>query len=325
MKNRCKYSVATFVMVVAIFLLMGCGNANENVTETKETESASEIVTEDMDTETAAAEEENSEKLNTEALDTEVLEEDSSENDGSETGNSKSENSSNGNLGSGNSKNESSAAGNSGSGNSKNESSTTGNSGSAGNGTSTEPYYDKTMAQAIWGYVNAERTAAGLSEISWDENVYSFACQRAQAIIADFSHNGCGGYGENILYCSAPASAYDLHMLWYNSQGHHDNYMRANYTGGACAVYYSNGIYYAVENFYGSSSPVYDTREINGQTINVTKEQAEAIDTGHYWIASNGAVVFYTSPYDYGCYAATEAEVDAAMEEFISCHSAPFY
>jgi uncharacterized protein YkwD len=112
--------------------------------------------------------------------------------------------------------------------------------------------YDKAMAQEIWGYVNAERTAAGLNALEWDENIYDFACQRAQAIITDFSHNGHGNYGENILSrpSSMTSSAYDLHMQWHDSQGHHDNYMYSKYISGACAVYCYDGTYYAVEDFY---------------------------------------------------------------------------
>jgi uncharacterized protein YgiM (DUF1202 family) len=112
--------------------------------------------------------------------------------------------------------------------------------------------YDRAMAQEIWGYVNAERTAAGLNALEWDEDIYNFACQRAQAIVTDFSHNGHGNYGENILSrpFSMTSSAYDLHMQWYNSQGHHDNYMYSKYTSGACAVYYYDGTYYGVEDFY---------------------------------------------------------------------------
>lgn len=108
--------------------------------------------------------------------------------------------------------------------------------------------FNRATAQEIWEYVNAERTAAGLNPIAWDENIYNFACQRAQAIVNDFSHNGHGNYAENIFYGSNK-SGYDIHMCWYNSPGHHTNYMTSYYTHGACAVYVHNGVSYAVENF----------------------------------------------------------------------------
>lgn len=73
--------------------------------------------------------------------------------------------------------------------------------------------FDRSAAEEVWSYVNAERTAAGLNALTWDEDIYNFACQRAQAIVSDFSHNGCGNYGENIALNSA-GSAYRIHMQW---------------------------------------------------------------------------------------------------------------
>lgn len=73
--------------------------------------------------------------------------------------------------------------------------------------------FDRSAAEEVWSYVNAERIAAGLNALTWDEDIYNFACQRAQAIVSDFSHNGCGNYGENIALNSA-GSAYRIHMQW---------------------------------------------------------------------------------------------------------------
>lgn len=108
---------------------------------------------------------------------------------------------------------------------------------------------NRAIAEEIWGYMNAERMEAGLNPIAWDEDIYNFACKRAQALVTDFSHNGCEPYGENIAAC--PNSAYLMHIGWYNSPGHHANYMNPNYTKGACAVYEyeHDGYMYGVENF----------------------------------------------------------------------------
>ena len=108
--------------------------------------------------------------------------------------------------------------------------------------------FDRSEAEEVWSYVNAERTAAGLNALTWDEDIYNFACQRAQAIVSDFSHNGCGNYGENIALNSA-GSAYRIHMQWFYSTGHHNNYMLSSYVKGACAIYVYQGVWYAVENF----------------------------------------------------------------------------
>lgn len=133
----------------------------------------------------------------------------------------------------------------------------------------------KDVALAIWDYVNAERTAAGLNALTWNEDTYNFACKRAQEIITDFSHNGCGDYGENILY-NWTTDAYELHMQWYNSPGHHTNYMRDGYEYGACAVYVAeNGQVYAVENFQTTHKPRYHDYLANCPT----------------WTASNGVIV----------------------------------
>lgn len=108
--------------------------------------------------------------------------------------------------------------------------------------------FDRSAAEEVWSYVNAERTAVGLNALTWDEDIYNFACQRAQAIVSDFSHNGCGNYGENIALNSA-GSAYRIHMQWFYSTGHHNNYMLSSYVKGACAIYVYQGVWYAVENF----------------------------------------------------------------------------
>lgn len=127
--------------------------------------------------------------------------------------------------------------------------------------------FRKDVAQEIWNLVNAERTAAGLNALAWDDNIYEFACKRAQAIVTDFSHNGSGMYGENILM-NYTTDANTLHMQWYNSQGHHDNYMRDKYDMGACAVYVYNGKVYAVENFRLTPDPRFDeTGAINYKNL----------------------------------------------------------
>lgn len=114
-----------------------------------------------------------------------------------------------------------------------------------------EPYFDRAMAEAVWAAVNAERSANGLAQLAWDEGIYEFACQRAQALVNDFSHNGCGNYGENILASAFGSDANTIHSRWYNSEGHHMNYLKDFYTAGACAVYHAaDGTVYAVENFY---------------------------------------------------------------------------
>ena len=204
-----------------------------------------------------------------------------------------------------------------------------------GNGGSTKPAepvkpadgFDKGMAQQIWAYVNEERAAAGLNAIAWDEDIYNFACQRAQAIVTNYSHDGCGYYAENI-YGSIPSTwtAYDIHTGWHNSPVHYENYMKSAFTTGACAVYMCNGYCYAVENFTRASSAKTaeyqasaTTREVNGETLNLSGQQAEAVDNGNTWTASNGVVIYIQSNGNLSCNTVGDAAT-AAINEYFDTH-----
>lgn len=187
--------------------------------------------------------------------------------------------------------------------------------------------FDKGMAQQIWAYVNEERAAAGLNALAWDEDIYNFACQRAQAIVTNYSHDGCGYYAENI-YGSIPSTwtAYDTHTGWHNSKGHYNNYMNSEFATGACAVYMCNGYYYAVENFTRASNAkeaeyygLNTTREYNGKTLDLSGRQAEAFDNGNFWVASNGIIVYVESSGNLSCNATGDAAM-AALNEYDATH-----
>ena len=184
--------------------------------------------------------------------------------------------------------------------------------------------FNRAIAEQVWAYVNEERAAAGLNTLAWDENIYNFACTRAQQIVTDFSHNGHGSYGENIeTHFLGTAEA--IHNAWYNSPGHHSNYMNASYGSGACAVYVYNGATYAVENFALASSPQTDpyagqqTREYNGETLDLSGQQAEAFDNGNFWVASNGIIVYAESGGNLSCNATGDAAM-AALNEYDATH-----
>ena len=187
--------------------------------------------------------------------------------------------------------------------------------------------FNRAIAEQVWAYVNEERAAAGLNTLVWDENIYNFACTRAQQIVTDFSHNGHGSYGENIeTHFLGTAEA--IHNAWYNSPGHHSNYMNASYGSGACAVYVYNGATYAVENFALASSPQTDsadpyagqqTREYNGETLDLSGQQAEAFDNGNFWVASNGVIIYIQSNGNLSCNAVGD-EAMAALNEYDATH-----
>lgn len=185
--------------------------------------------------------------------------------------------------------------------------------------------YNRAIAEQVWAYVNEERTAAGLNALAWDENIYNFACTRAQQIVTDFSHNGnTSYYGENCLI-NYVGTAESIHDQWKGSYKHHDNYMNSMYGSGACAIYVYNGVCYGVETFAMTSSPQTDpyatnqTREVNGETVDLYGAQAEAFDNGNTWTASNGIVVYVESNGNLSCNAVGD-EATAALLEYYDTH-----
>lgn len=150
--------------------------------------------------------------------------------------------------------------------------------------------YDRAAAEEVWKCMNEERVAEGRNPLAWDEDIYNFACQRASQLVTDFSHNGCGSYGENIHYRTGiPYSGESIHMSWYYSPAHHANYLDSRYGSGACAVYVYNGSVYAVENFALASVP---NEQITEEPENTESELIGEIDNGTYWTASNGVTLF---------------------------------
>ena len=193
--------------------------------------------------------------------------------------------------------------------------------------------FDRAAAEDVWRYMNEERVSEGLNALEWDENIYHFACQRAQQIVTDFSHNGCGNYGENIEYMSAAiANGSTIHSAWYYSPGHHANYMNSAYGSGACAVYVYNGMAYSVENFalaFNSNAQTTspdsqpgNTNETSGETAQQETEVVGEIDYGTTWTASNGVSLFIRSDGLVSVTGAghTEEECKAALDEYYAAH-----
>lgn len=189
--------------------------------------------------------------------------------------------------------------------------------------------YNRAVAEQVFAYVNEERAAAGLNTLTWDENAYNFACQRAQAIVTNFSHEGCGNYKENIY--SDPMGGLNadyIHKAWYYSPGHHNNYMNPGHVSGACAVYTYDGTTYAVEEFTLASSPQTEyatpqNREVNGTTQELTGAEAKAYDEGTYWTASNGITVYITGDGTTSTSipeGRTMEEAMAAVNEYLATH-----
>ena len=181
--------------------------------------------------------------------------------------------------------------------------------------------YDRVAAEEVWKYMNEERVAEGRNPLAWDEDIYNFACQRARQLVTDFSHNGCGDYGENIHYRTGiPYSGESIHMSWYLSPGHHANYLDSRYGSCACAVYVYNGSVYAVEDFALASVSNPQTTEA---PENTESEQIGEVDNGTFWTASNGVTLFIRGD---GLVSVTMSnehtpeECKAALDEYDASH-----
>ena len=181
--------------------------------------------------------------------------------------------------------------------------------------------YDRAAAEEVWKCMNEERVAEGRNPLAWDEDIYNFACQRAKQLVTDFSHNGCGSYGENIHYRTGiPYSGESIHMSWYYSPAHHANYLDSRYGSGACAVYVYNGSVYAVENFALASA---SNTQVTEEPENTESELIGEIDNGTYWTASNGVTLFIRGD---GMVSVTMSnehtpeECKAALDEYNASH-----
>jgi uncharacterized protein YkwD len=192
---------------------------------------------------------------------------------------------------------------------------------------------DKSMGQAILAKINAERSAAGTAQMIWDETLYSYACQRAQAIVSNFSHAGAT-YAENIAFSGKTSPTADnIHTQFYNSSAHREAYMNSRRTNCAVAVYYYNGVWYAVEAFSGDGYSY--SCDVNGNwsvTPSSSNSSSSSTDTSsgqttapssNSWTASNGVTV-----YDMGNgmlaagggYTGTQEEWNAAVAEYYATH-----
>lgn len=97
---------------------------------------------------------------------------------------------------------------------------------------SSEPYFDRAMAEQIFALVNADRVANGLNALEWSEDDYNIAMQRC---CEDDGHNSMrGGASEN--YAFGYTSAQDAYQGWHDSTGHRNNYLNATYTKSAVAA-----------------------------------------------------------------------------------------
>ena len=122
--------------------------------------------------------------------------------------------------------------------------------------------WDRAKAEQAFLQVNAQREAAGIPTLSWDESLYELACIRAQEVADVFSHErpdgsyvgdvmlgqyGAVGCGENIA--ANYRSVTNLINGWLDSAGHRDTMLDVRFTSGVMACYCHEGTYYWVNLF----------------------------------------------------------------------------
>ena len=108
--------------------------------------------------------------------------------------------------------------------------------GATGNTTTTtskDAYFDRTMAEQVFAMVNAERSAAGIPELAWSEDLYNLAVERCNA---DDEHAGATTAENYQAGQPAEVSASFIHQKWHDSQGHYNNYMDNRHVAGAVAI-----------------------------------------------------------------------------------------
>ena len=108
--------------------------------------------------------------------------------------------------------------------------------GATGNTTTTtskDAYFDRAMAEQVFTMVNAERSAAGIPELTWSEDLYNLAVERCNA---NDEHAGATTAENYQAGEPGEVSASFIHQKWHDSQGHYNNYMDSRHVAGAVAI-----------------------------------------------------------------------------------------
>ena len=104
---------------------------------------------------------------------------------------------------------------------------------------SSEPYFDRAMAEQVFALVNNDRVANGLNALAWNEDMYNIAVQRCyEGVEGDIHGMMRSGTSENRVDGPLDDSgAQGIYQSWHDSPAHHNNYLNATYTSGAVAIY----------------------------------------------------------------------------------------
>ncbi|MBO5335930.1 MAG: hypothetical protein J6A94_02210 [Lachnospiraceae bacterium] len=165
----------------------------------------------------------------------------------------------------------------------------------------------KAMAKEVFDKINAERKAAGLNELVWDEGLYELAFTRCDE--NDKHASKRTGTGENYQWATYEADADKIHENWKNSTGHYKNYMSDNNAHGAVGIKINeDGSYTAYELFTDEDNNYTTKTGVEGK-----KEWYE--NMGATYVSINGEVILDKRAEQEAKVEADRAERQAKIEE----------
>lgn len=161
---------------------------------------------------------------------------------------------------------------------------TQGTTGSQGQGQQTQTSTTRNEASSAFiDYLNQQRAAAGLSQVSWDSGLAEAAKTRSVEISTNFNHDNATNRHENILG-STTSDVSSWYSQWYNSDVHRTAMMDPNLTSAAAAFYEVDGYYWVTFLAY-YQVPVQSAEEWNEtkDDPNSGYHQMESTDNGDGW------------------------------------------
>ncbi len=126
-------------------------------------------------------------------------------------------------------------------------SSSGGGSESSGGTASTEK--STSTSSEFVDYLNQKRAEAGIPALAWDDSLASTACERAEEIVSDFSHNGARNCTGEIITGTTSSSVETWYGRFAGSPSHNANMMSDAHSKAAAAYCKVGNTYYVVVLF----------------------------------------------------------------------------
>lgn len=120
-------------------------------------------------------------------------------------------------------------------------------------------YIDYDLSNAVMDLINNLRKENGLSALAYHTKLQEWAGVRAEESSESFSHTrpdgssyttvGTSINGENLAMAPSSSNAETFLNMWYNSEGHRENMLRAQFQLGAISCYVKDGYIYVSHLF----------------------------------------------------------------------------